>query len=324
MTSVDIIVPTFNGIEYLSHCLDSLRLSTLQDFQLIVFDDGSTQAIEPAVRSRFPNAMVLRSTRNIGLTRGFNAAIAAGSAPFVVLLNNDTEVDPVWLEHLLLTADRHPEAGSVASKILLMSDRAKLHSAGDTWSVRGMPVNRGVWQDDLGQFDCDESVFSGCGAAVLYRRSALNAVRLSNGSFFDERLFMYCEDVDLGWRLQLAGRQCVFAPAARVHHHLSASGGGRLASYFVARNVWLLVARTIPVEFTAPFKQRIAAYHAGRIARTLPHLREPAARANLRGSRDGLRTWFRERRRQPHFHGGSDEYARIAGLLADDTHPRRH
>jgi GT2 family glycosyltransferase len=288
MTTVDLIIPTLNGAAILGRCLDALAASTFRDFQLVVFDDGSTEPIEPVVRSRFPAATVLRSDVNIGLARAFNRAIEAGSAPYVVLLNNDTEPGADWLAELVACAERHPEAGSVASKLRLLSDRQKLHSAGDGWSVRGMPLNRGVWLDDFGQYDDESPIFSACGGAALYRRTALDHIRELDGSVFDERLFMYCEDVDLGWRLQTAGHPAVFAPRAVVYHALSATGGGRLASYYVNRNVWLVLAGSVPSPFKRCYRWRIAAYHLGRTWRALKHVREPAARASLRGTVAGL------------------------------------
>jgi GT2 family glycosyltransferase len=288
VSRVDLVIPTLNASDLLARCLDSLTNSTYRDFNLIVVDDGSTENIPAVVRPRFPEATIVRNERNIGLTRGFNQGIAAGSSEFVVLLNNDTEAEPRWLAELVGCADRHPEAGSVASKIRLMSDRGRLHSAGDYFSVRGMPGNRGVWMDDFGQYDREEELFAACAGAALYRRSALDAVARSPGIVFDERLFMYCEDIDLAWRLQSAEYRCFFCPAAVVYHELSATGGGLLASFYVNRNIWLVLKRSVPSGVLTPYRSRIAAHHVGRIVRNLQHIREPAARAALRGTVVGL------------------------------------
>lgn len=315
MTTVDLIVPTLNASDYLARCLDSLLRSTFTDFNLIVFDDGSTEDIAPVVHARFPAARVLRSESNIGLARIFNRAIDAGNAPYVVLLNNDTEVEPAWLGELVSCAERHPMAGSLASKLRLLSDRRKLHSAGDGWSVRGMPVNRGVWLDDFGQYDREADVFAACGGAALYRRAALDDLRSRDGFVFDERLFMYCEDVDLAWRLQTAGWRCVFAPQAVVYHALSATGGGTLASFYVSRNVWLVLAGSVPREFVQPYRARIAAYHLGRTLRTLRHIREPAARASIRGTLAGL--WISRSRQRTSPALSANEHERILALLSN-------
>jgi GT2 family glycosyltransferase len=288
VTRVDLIIPTFNGSTVLTACLRSLKRSTFSDFRLIVFDDASTEDIGCIVANEWDDATIMRADQNIGLAAGCNRAILAGSSEYVVLLNNDTEVEPDWLENLVACADRHPNAGSIASKLRLMSDRGRLHSAGDFYSVRGMPGNRGAWLDDYGQYDREEEVFAACGGAALYRRLALMDAMKSAGQVFEERLFMYCEDVDLAWRLQRRGWSCVFAPDAVVYHHLSATGGGTLASYFVARNSLIILARSVPRGVLKPYRLRISAYHLGRLMRALKHAREPAARAQLRGILAGV------------------------------------
>lgn len=312
MTRVDLIIPTYNGTDLLIACLKSLEHSTFTDYNLIVMDDGSTEPVALAIRDIAPKATILRSEQNRGLTRVFNEAINHGQAEYVVLLNNDTEVEPEWLAELVACADRHPNAGSIASKLRLASDRCRIHSAGDTYSVRGMPGNRGVWLDDVGQYDVEEEIFSACGGAVLYRRAALDAVRLPNGDIFDTRLFMYCEDVDLGWRLQLAGFPCVFAPKAVVYHHLSATGGGALASYYVARNVWLVLARSVPSAIRRQYWSRMAAYHAGRFFRALRAVRQPAARRSIAGTIAGLAHFIQAWSEAP---SSSPELRRIMDLL---------
>ena len=98
-----------------------------------------------------------------------------------------------------------------------------------------------AWEHDRGQYDEAADVFGASGAALAYRRAMLNVVGM-----FDERFFMYCEDVDLAFRAQLAGYRCVYAPRAVVRHRLSASSDGVLASYFCGRNFIWLLARDLP------------------------------------------------------------------------------
>jgi GT2 family glycosyltransferase len=310
---VDVIIPTYNGWHLLERCLASLAESTFTDYSLTIFDDRSTEQIEMLVHGLRPDARVIRSDENVGLARGCNIAIAATSSEYVALLNNDTEVEPGWLAALVACADSHPRSGSIASKMLLASDRTRIHSTGDYFSVRGMPGNRGVWLVDYGQFDDDTVVFSACGGAALYRRSALADTRRGPREFFDERLFMYCEDVDLGWRLQMRGWTCVFEPQAVVYHHLSATGGGTLASYYVARNVWLVLSRSVPKGVLSPWRWRIIAYHLGRFLRSLHHIREPAARASIRGTMSGIAMMARSHRPP---RPSADEVRRLRALLS--------
>ncbi|MBI4506618.1 MAG: glycosyltransferase family 2 protein, partial [Chloroflexi bacterium] len=177
-----------------------------------------------------------------------------------------------------------PDVGWFASKLLLFDRRDVLHSAGDFYGRDGVPGNRGVWERDDGRFDDEQEVFGACGGAALYRRAMLDEVGL-----FDERLIGYCEDVDLNLRARLAGYRCVFVPAARVYHHLSATGGGPQASYLCGRNFIRVAAKCLPAETWRRHGPRIVAAQLALAAHALWHAREPAARARLRGQLDALR-----------------------------------
>jgi GT2 family glycosyltransferase len=280
---VDIIIPTYNGLALLTACLDALRRQTFRDFAILVVDDGSTDGTAEALARDYPEARVLRRAKNGGLAAACNAGIAATRGELVCLLNNDTEAEPGWLAALVAALDAAPGAGSAASKMLLFDRRDTLHSAGDGFAITGVPVNRGVWRRDTGQYDRATEIFGPCAGAALYRRSALDAIADDTGAPFDEDLFMYCEDVDLNWRLQLAGQRSVFAPDARIYHHLSATGGGAFASYWVGRNLLLILAKDVPLPLLFGHAPRIAATYAGRAWRAARSWRGEAARATLRG-----------------------------------------
>jgi GT2 family glycosyltransferase len=221
--------------------------------------------------------------RNRGLAAACNAGAAAAQGDLLVMLNNDTEVEPGWLAALAAAAQAQPRAGAIASKMLLFDRRDTFHNAGDVMGVDGIPRNRGVWQKDQGQYDTDIVVFGGCGGGVAYRREAWQAA-----GGFDERLFMYLEDVDLAWRLRLLGWEAVFAPAARLYHHLSATGGGALASYYTGRNTIWVIAKDMPGPLIRRRFGRIVGAQ-WRIARdALRAWRGEAARARLRGQLVGL------------------------------------
>ncbi|ACZ39094.1 glycosyltransferase family 2 protein [Sphaerobacter thermophilus] len=280
---VDIIIPTYNGRDHLAVCLPALARQTYRDFHVVVVDDASTDDTVDLVRSLMPEATLLRLPRNSGLAVAINRALASTRGELVAFLNNDTEPEPGWLAALVAALDRHPDAAAVASKLRLFDRRDVLHSAGDTYSRRGVPNSRGVWEVDRGQYDREEEVFSACGGAALYRRSALEAVAAIDGHVLDPDFFMYCEDVDLSWRLRLLGYRIIFAPDAVVYHRLSATGGGPLASYYVARNTLAVLVKDVPGPILRRNLPRIAAQQTRLLLGTLPHLREPAARARLRG-----------------------------------------
>ena len=188
-----IIIPNYNGERLLPTCLDALRGQTYREFEVIVVDDASTDGSVALLEREYPEAQVLRLERNTGLAAACNGGAAIASGDILVLLNTDTEAEPGWLAALVESLSAHPEAGSVASKMLLFDRRDTLHTAGDLYGANGIPRNRGVWERDGGQYDRSLEVFSGCGGAVAYRREAWDYV-----GGFDEDLFMYLEDVDLG------------------------------------------------------------------------------------------------------------------------------
>jgi GT2 family glycosyltransferase len=177
----------------------------------------------------------------------------------------------------------YPEAGIVACKMLLFNQRDTLHSAGDGFGVDGIPINRGVWCKDEGQFDRDVYIFGGCGGAVAYRREMLDDIGL-----FDEDLFMYLEDVDLNWRAQLAGYRAVFAPQAVVYHHLSATGGGVIASYYTGRNTIFVLVKDVPASILRRYWPAIVQAQFKIAWDALRAWRGEAARARLRGQLAGL------------------------------------
>jgi GT2 family glycosyltransferase len=204
--------------------------------------------------------------------------------------------------------------GACASKILLHDQRQVLNAAGDVYRRDGTPGNRGVWEQDHGQFDTPEYVFGASGAAVAYRRSMLADVGL-----FDEQLFMYCEDVDLAFRAQLRGYRCLYVPTARVYHRLSATGGGSLASYYCGRNFIYVLLKNVPTRLLWRYAPRMLAAQLRIAGAALRHWRGAAARARLRGQLAALgalplilrrRRAVQARRRVP------DAY--IASLLAPE------
>lgn len=286
--TIDVIVPTYNGAHLLPACLDALRAQTRQDFVCTVVDDGSTDSSLLLLREQYPEVHVLARERNEGLTITLNAALAATSAPFVVLLNNDTEADPYWLERLIGMLERYPRYDFAASKLCLFDQRDHIHSAGDGYRGNGRPFNRGVWERDHGQYDAVAEVWGPCAGAAAYRRSALDALA-NDGEVFDTDLFMYCEDVDLNLRARLANIRTVFVPHAVVYHKVSATGGGTLASYYVGRNTITVWVKNMPAPLMFRFLLLFLADQVTIAWDALVNWRGAAARARLRGQLAGVR-----------------------------------
>ena len=283
MVSVSVVIPNYNGLEHLPACLEALRAQRFRDFETILVDDGSTDGSAEWVRRHYPEVRVVELGRNTGMAAAANRGWHLAAGQSIALLNNDTRADPGWLEALVEAAEAHPEVPFFASKIRLFDRPGVLHAAGDLYGVDGIPRNRGAWEEDHGQYDEETEVWGPCGAAAFYRRTLLEELE-----GFDERFFMYLEDVDLAWRAQLRGYRCRFVPQAVVYHKVSATGGGVLASYYVGRNTLLVLVKDMPGPLLRRHWRAIVRAQM-RIAReALRHWRGAAARARLRGQLAGL------------------------------------
>ncbi|MCP4421094.1 MAG: glycosyltransferase family 2 protein, partial [Chloroflexi bacterium] len=236
MPKASIIIPHLNGKQHLDDCLGSLRRQSCSDFEVLLVDNGSTDGTQVYVRDHFPEVQLIELGSNRGFTGACNAGWEAAKGNIIILPNNDTEVDPNWLREVLAAFEQNPQVGIVASKMLLFDKRDQFHTAGDFYRVDGLPGNRGVWQKDVGQYDQPEPVFSACGGSAAYRRTMLDEI-----GFLDDDFFFSCEDVDIGWRAQLAGWQVLYVPTAVVYHKLKATGGSVTGSYYDGRNFLYLI-----------------------------------------------------------------------------------
>jgi GT2 family glycosyltransferase len=280
---ITIVIPNWNGAHHLPTCLESLRRQSHPRVEVIVADNGSSDDSLDLLARDYPEVRVLALEENRGFAGACNAGMQAARGTLVVLLNNDTEADPRWLEEIIAAFQRHPEAGTVASKMLLFDRRDTFHTAGDFYRVDGIPGNRGVWQKDVGQYEQEEYVFSACGGSAAYRKATLDQVGL-----LDKDFFFSCEDVDLAWRAQLAGWQCVYAPRAVVYHKLSATGGGVTASFYDGRNFIYLLAKDYPGDLWKAHWRAILGAQLRIAAEALQAWRGAAARARLRGQLMGF------------------------------------
>jgi GT2 family glycosyltransferase len=280
---VSVIIPNWNGAHHLPVCLDSLQRQSYPRSEVIVVDNGSTDGSLALVTRHYPHVRVIPLSENRGFAPACNIGMRAARGEILALLNNDTEVEAGWLEAVVATFERHPQAGAVASKMLLFDRRDFFHTAGDFYRLDGTPGNRGAWQQDVGQFDQEVPVFSACGGSAAYRRAMLDEIGL-----LDEAFFFSCEDVDLGWRAQLAGWQCIYTPQAVVYHKVSATGAGVTNSFYDGRNFIYLIVKDYPWSLMRRHWRAILRAQWQITREALQAWRGEAARARLRGQLAGL------------------------------------
>lgn len=241
---VSVVIPNWNGREFLPACLGSLRKQAFEDLEIVLVDNDSMDDSVAFTGERFPEAKIIRLEKNYGFAKAMNVGIRASEGEYVACLNNDTEASPQWLSELVTCMERHPRAAAIASKMIDQRNSRLVDSAGDimTHYLRAYPRGRG--EEDAGQYDEEIEVFGASGGASLWRARVLGEI-----GFFDEDLFAYYEDVDLSFRARLAGYECWYAPRAVVLH----AGGGtstqakdEFTHYHAVRNRWSMIVKDAP------------------------------------------------------------------------------
>lgn len=252
MTDIAIIIANWNGKKYLKDCFDSLRAQSLKYFKVILIDNGSEDGSEDFARQKYPEVEIIRLEKNVGFAKGYNIgiqkALEYSGIEYIFVLNNDTKLDEKCLEELENCAKKNPEAGSIQSKVLNFFDPGKIDCAGILLSADGVAANRGYGEKDNGQYDEETEIFGASGAASLFSRKALEKTKLSDGEYFDNSYFAYYEDVDLAWRLRLAGFKSFYCPKAIVHHIHSATAGriSGFKAYYLNRNRFFTLIKNYP------------------------------------------------------------------------------
>jgi GT2 family glycosyltransferase len=281
---LSIIIPHWNGKDFLPDCLEALYNQTYPQIEIIIVDNASHDGSQDYIKTEHPQVHLIEMDHNSGFTGACNAGMREARGEFVCLLNNDTAVDREWASQVIEAFTRSPKIGSVASKMMLFNQRDHIHTAGDAFTVDGQAINRGVWEKDDGQYDREEMVFGACGGSSVYRRVMLEEVGL-----LDHDFFFLLEDIDLSWRGQIAGWQCLYMPSAIVYHHLSATGGGVTASYYNGRNLIFVLVKNYPIELWRKYRWAILRRQWNLFYEALRAWRGDAARARLRGMWAGVR-----------------------------------
>ena len=208
---VDVAVVSWNSWRHLSRNLPAM---IAQDYpsRVVVVDNASADATPDAVEAAFPDVTVLRSDRNAGFGVASNRCFAASTSRYVAALNPDARPEAGWLRALVNALEANPNAALATSKVLLVSDPGRVNACGTAVHLSGISSCRGVG-DDQHQHVHSEQLAAVSGAAFVARRDILDEI-----GGFDERFFMYMEDIELSLRARLAGYDVVLAPRSRVRH----------------------------------------------------------------------------------------------------------
>jgi GT2 family glycosyltransferase len=235
-----VIVLNWNGREHLAGCLDSLKAQTIDSFEVLVVDNGSTDGSAEFLQENYGDFIrLIRSPENLGFAAGNNLAMGQARGTYFALLNNDAVAAPDWLELAAAAMESDPQAGMCAVKILNHDNRRVIDNTGHLIYRDGLNRGRGRLEEDHGQYDRETDAFFPSGCAAVYRRAMIDEV-----GGFDEDFFAYGDDTDLGLKGRLAGWSCIFQPMAVVYHKYSGSTGhySPFKAFHVERNrIWIAV-----------------------------------------------------------------------------------
>lgn len=247
LPAVSVIVVAYESGPTLGRCLAALKAQSFGDFEVILVDNASADRAAQAAAKDDPTIRLIENPQNRGFAGGVNDGARAARGRWLALINPDAFAEPDWLAQLMQAASAHPDIHAFASRQLMDDAPDRLDGLGDVMASAGFPFRGGYRGPDPQRTEVGE-VFSACGGAMLIDR----ALFLALGGF-DERLFCYCEDVDLGYRMRLAGERTLVIPKAVVRHVGSASTGGPRSDFAVfhgTRNrLWVFVKDTPPALF---------------------------------------------------------------------------
>jgi GT2 family glycosyltransferase len=253
MKKISVVILNWNGKNLLESFLPSvIKHSPPERSKIIVADNGSTDGSVALLQQRFPSAGILALDRNYGFAQGYNLAMQQVDTEYAVLLNNDVEVTPGWLDAPLALLDGNPSVACVQPKIRSFRNRPFFEYAGAAGGFLdryGYPFCRGrllhVVEEDRGQYDTQTDILWATGACLFIRTEVF---RQAGG--LDARFFAHQEEVDLCWRMRCRGHRVVYTPCSTVYHVGAAtlSAENPRKTFLNFRNSLLMLYKNLPEE----------------------------------------------------------------------------
>ncbi|MCI9680059.1 MAG: glycosyltransferase family 2 protein [Lachnospiraceae bacterium] len=286
---VSVVVPNYNGIAFVEACFQALLRDAPQS-ELIMVDNGSADGSRELVEERFPRVRVIALDKNYGFCRAANEGMRAASSPYVILLNNDTEVLPGFVRALVRALQADSKAFSAGAKMIQLHEQEKIDDAGNFYCALGWAFARGK-DKSVEYYEKADEIFAACGGAVIYRKAVLERI-----GYLDEAHFAYLEDIDLGWRAKIAGYRNLYAPKARVLHVGSGTSGSRYNEFKVhlsSRNSVYLAYKNMPafqILLNFPF------LFAGFVIKYLFFVKKGLGKTYRKGLKEGLFMCRREKK----------------------------
>jgi GT2 family glycosyltransferase len=241
-STVSIIIPNYNGINFINECVDSLEK---QDsfFEVIIVDNGSNDGSVDFIRENYPEYNLIENQENLGFSKAVNQGLKLVATDYVFILNNDVVLERDCINNLLNCIQSDDNIFAVASKMIQYDNKCKLDDAGDEYTLLGWTRKVGDGKS-INLYNDKRETFSACAGAAIYRRNVFDSI-----GFFDENFFAYMEDVDISYRAKIHGYKCIYCPDAIVYHHGSGTTGSRYNEFKIglaARNNIYVAYKNMP------------------------------------------------------------------------------
>ena len=285
---VSVVIPNYNGKDYLENCIRSLVNQDIRNFEIIVVDDNSTDTAFEDVKTIFPSGSdgiyirYIDKKQNGGFCQTVNYGVRYARAPYIILLNNDTEADEGLVRHLYNAIRKRRNVFSVCAKMIDLKNPEIIDDAGDLYCALGWAFSPAK-DKDIKKYSRSCKVFACCGGASIYRKDVFRKIGM-----LDEKHFAYLEDIDIGYRAKLFGYENAYEPKAVVYHAGSASSGSRHNEFKVhisSRNSIYLIYKNMPLwQIAVNFPLLLA----GIIVKIIFFARKKLARAYVKGIVEGI------------------------------------
>ena len=239
-----VIIPNFNGMKFIENCMKAMEKETSTQYQIIVVDNGSIDGSREWIEKNCPQVKLIAMGENTGFCGAVNAGIKAATTPYVILLNNDTEVEYGFVKALEDALESEKKSFSVSAKMVDMKNPEVFDGAGDLYCALGWAFALGKGKSVKDNYTETAEIFSACGGAVIYRKEILEEIGV-----FDQNHFAYLEDCDLGYRAQIFGYRNYYTPKAVVRHAGSGVSGSKHNEFKVnlsSKNSVYLIYKNMP------------------------------------------------------------------------------
>ena len=282
-----IVIPNYNGIQYLEACLDSLLADDYQG-QLLVVDNASTDGSYELLE-KYPTVNVIRLDYNTGFCGAVNAGIRAAETEYVILLNNDVEVEKGFVLELEKAMDDNPKAFSGNAQMRMLKNPEYMDNAGDYYCALGWAYDYGKGKKAAPKYQKPRRIFASCGGAAIYRKEIFDQIGL-----FDEKHFAYLEDIDIGYRARIYGYENIYVPNAIVYHAGSGASGSKYNEFktnLSSRNSIYLIVKNMPlfqIVLNLPFLL------LGFMVKTVFFILKGMGRLYIRGLGKGFYLYYKE------------------------------